>query len=71
MEAQINENGSRYYVTLPENTRKGTLNDFVNYGNKKVGMEYLVYSDIQNVYFVQTIKEATTSQKLKDYINGA
>ena len=67
---QINENGSRYYSSLPENARKGNINDFVDYGKKKVGMEYLVYSDIQNVYFVQTVREGTTGQKLKDYIDA-
>ncbi len=70
MEAQISEHGLKYYPSLPENTRKGTINDFVSYGRKKVGMEYLVYSDIQNVYFVQVVREATTGKKIREYIDA-
>ncbi len=70
MEAQISEHGSRYYTSLPENTRKGTLTDFLSYGKKKVGMEYLVYSDIQNVYFVQVVRERTAGRKIQDYIDA-
>jgi len=63
--------GCEYYATLPENARPGTINDFVGRGGKKkVGMEYLTYSEIKNVYYINVVREATTGKKIKEYIDA-
>ena len=66
----INENGYRYYTELPENARPGTIMDFVQYGRKKIGMEYLTYSHIKNVFYVNVVRERTTGEKIKEFINA-
>ena len=70
MKEQINDRGYRFYPTLPENTRPGRIWDFMEGGKKKVGMDYLVYSDIAKVYYVCTVREGTTGRKIKEFINA-
>jgi hypothetical protein len=62
--------GNSFYRHLPQNARIGTIQDFVTHGRKKVGMHYLVYSSIREVYDIQTVREATTGQKIQEYIDA-
>jgi len=70
MKEQVNDRGYRFYPELPENTRAGHLADFVARGRKKIGMEYLTYSHIAKVYYVNVVREATTGTKIKEYIDA-
>lgn len=69
MERLTNSYGFEYYPERPENCRLGTMNDFVSNGRKKVGMEYLVYSEYKDQFQVYTVKEGTTGMKIKDFID--
>lgn len=69
MKEQISDLGFRYYLELPENTRPGRLTDFMQYGCKKIGMEYLTYSHIKDVYYINVVREGTTGEKIKGYID--
>lgn len=62
--------GHPYYEELPPNTRIGMINDFVYMGQKRVGMEYLVYSSLRNVFDVQKIRPLTPGEKIKEYIDA-
>jgi hypothetical protein len=69
MERKTNKLGFHYYDQLPDHTRPGTMHDFVDNGIKKVGMEYLVYSEYMNQYQVYVVRPATTGKKIKQYID--
>lgn len=70
MNEQINDRGYRFYPSLPANTRKGRLADFMRGGKKKIGMEYLTYSDIAEVYYVNVVREGTTGVRMKEFIDA-
>ncbi|MFH0757360.1 MAG: hypothetical protein V2B15_08745 [Bacteroidota bacterium] len=70
MKELINDRGYRYYPDLPENARPGTIYDFMQHGRKKIGMEYLTYSDIAKVYYVNVVREGTTGAKIKEFIDA-
>ncbi len=70
MKEQLSDMGYRFYPSLPENARVGRIVDFVFSGKKKIGMEYLTYSSIKDVYYVNVVREGTTGAKIKDYIDA-
>lgn len=61
---------NQFYRNLPSNAREGELKDFLEHGLKKVGMQYLVYSSIREVYDIQTVRPGTTGAKIKEYIDA-
>jgi len=62
--------GFQFYRNLPPNAVPGELSDFMEHGRKKVGMQYLVYSSIREVYDIQTVRPGTTGAKIKEYIEA-
>ncbi|MCK5134851.1 MAG: hypothetical protein KAR19_03625 [Bacteroidales bacterium] len=70
MKEQINDRGYRFYPSLPENTRPGHLVDFMKGRSKRIGMEYLTYSDIADVYYVNVVREGTTGARIKEFIDA-
>lgn len=70
MKELTTELGCRYYPELPENTRLGKIGDFVAYGRKKIGMEYLTYGHVDGVYSVNVVREGTTGKKIQDFIDA-
>jgi hypothetical protein len=69
MERITGEHGFQYYTKRPENCRAGNIHDFVINGVKKVGMEYLVYSELKDQYQVYVVSPGTTGKKIKEYID--
>jgi hypothetical protein len=69
MERLTNYLGVEYYKEKPEKCRPGTINDFIKDGKKRVGMEYLVYSELKDQYQVYQVREATTGAKIKAFID--
>lgn len=65
-----NRLGFHYYPSKPDNCRPGVLEDFLYDGKKKVGMEYLVYSELKDQYQVYVVREATTGKKIKEFIDN-
>jgi len=70
MREKTTELGFRYFDDRPPNTRPGTIGDFLQHGRKKVGMEYLTYSEIRNIYYINVVRERTTGAKIKAYIDA-
>lgn len=69
MERITGEHGFQYYKNQPDNCRPGTIYDFVHNGIKRVGMEYLVYSELKDQYQVYVVSPGTTGAKIKEYID--
>ena len=61
--------GWKYYEKLPQGYRLAKMGDFHLEGIKKIGMLYLIKRFSEDHYEIHHLKEYTTSQYLKPFLD--
>lgn len=61
--------GQHYVEKLENGYFAPTINDMLQQGKKHVGMEYLTYSKLYDVYYICILKENTPGKYIKSLID--
>lgn len=72
---KIDENGISYVEKLPKGYRLATLDDFIvkhkcydKRHRKKIGMQYLVQSAVEDIYYIRSVDERLLDIDIEPYI---
>lgn len=64
------ETGIEYLETLPEGYKEADIDDFHVQGKKKIGMNFILQGTQWKVFFVKTVNERLTAEKLLPFIEA-
>ena len=68
-QVKIDQFGWKYFESLPEGFRLGTIEDFHIKGKKRIGMQYLIQRADQPHFEIHYMTNETRSIKLKPFFD--